>query len=378
MSKVAVVASYAPSLVRFRGHLLRTLVDMGHTVYAFAPDIDGKVESWLRDAGIIARRFFLQRTGMNFVADMRSISELRRLFLSVQPDVVLGYSVKPVVYGSWAAKLAGVRRICSLISGLGYAFSGDSWKHKALRAVVRRLYKEALRWNDVVMFQNPDDMELFRQGRIVPDSARIVVVRGSGVDLDHFRPTPLPQTGMTFLMISRLLKEKGVEEYAEAARIIRSRYPEARFLLVGPMDSNPGGISPTDLQRWTAGGFVEYVGEVDDVRPYIRQSTVYVLPSYREGTPRSVLEAMAMGRPIVTTDVPGCRQTVEDGLNGFLVPPRDPTALANALERFIVDSRLASRMGQASRRMAEERFDVRQVTAAMLDAMELLVQPRGR
>jgi glycosyltransferase involved in cell wall biosynthesis len=202
------------------------------------------------------------------------------------------------------------------------------------------------------------------------EHGRGYVVNGSGVELQRFSPVPLPGSS-TFLLIARFLVDKGIREYVEAAQQVRRNNPRARFLLVGWHDDNPSSLGDEEVNGWVELGIIEYLGRLDDVRPAIAQADVYVLPSYREGTPRTVLEAMAMGRPIITTDVPGCRQTVVEGRNGFLVPPRDASALAQAMNRFIQDGGLAARMGHESRRLAEERFDAEIVARAVVDAAQL-------
>jgi glycosyltransferase involved in cell wall biosynthesis len=220
------------------------------------------------------------------------------------------------------------------------------------------------------MFQNPDDRNLFVASGLVPSTLPVTLINGSGVDLAAYSPCPLPDEPV-FLLIARLLADKGLREYQRAARRLKARYPRARFLLAGDLDPNPLSISAEELAKWRADGAIEYLGRLEDVRPAYAAALVYVLPSYREGTPRTVLEAMAMGRPIVTTDAPGCRETVVDGVNGFLVPVRDDAALETALERFILDPSLADRMGRESLAIAREKYDVHKVNAVIMAAMNL-------
>jgi glycosyltransferase involved in cell wall biosynthesis len=260
-----------------------------------------------------------------------------------------------------------------MITGVGSALGGGSGlKRRSLQWLLRQLYRVALAGVHVVFFQNPDDERLFRSLGLVGRrrGQRIVRVAGSGVDLERFSATPLPAGPVTFLMIGRLIRDKGVAEYVEAAKRIRLVRPDARIQLLGPLDPNPSAISQAELDTWIATGAIEYLGSTADVRPFLAAAHVCVLPSYGEGMPRSVLEAMAMARPIVTTDVPGCRETIVAGRNGLLVPVRDPIALANAMLELIDEpmERL-SEMGRESRRIAEERFDVRVVNQAILEAM---------
>ena len=371
MATVVVLGSYAPSLIRFRGSLIRALIGRGHRVVAMAPAIDPELGERLRAIGAEPYEVQLENQSLNPLGMLASVRSLTAAFRAIRPDAVIAYTVKPVTLGARAARRAGVRRFVSLITGLGYAFTGGRGIIRRLsEAAATLLYRRALRLSSGIVFQNPDDREFFRARGILPKSPEPIVVGGSGIDLAEFSPAAMPET-TTFLMISRLIGDKGVRQYGEAARRLKAKHPHARFTLVGYFYSSPDAISREELSRIEAGG-VEFLGKFDDVRPAIADSSVYVLPSfYREGTPRSVLEAMAMGRAIVTTDAPGCRETVVDGRNGFLVPPRDVDALEAAMERFIVEPSLIEPMGAASRRLAEERFDVHRVNAQMMAAAGL-------
>lgn len=309
----------------------------------------------------------LRRTGTNPLADAASLVALVRLIRKLRPDVTLPYTIKPVVYGTLAAWLAGVPRRFALVTGLGYAFTGE--RQGPVKRIISLLYRFALAKAHKVFFQNPDDERLFRHIGLLPSRVRSVVVNGSGIDIESHRVQPLPAGTPTYLMIGRLLGDKGVREYAQAAARVKQRHPNARFLLVGWIDANPDAIAPDELDGWRQEGVIEFLGKLDDVRPAIAASTVYVLPSYREGTPRTVLEAMAMGRPIITTDAPGCRETVIDGENGYLVPVKSVDALADAMLRFIDDPGLAPRMGKRSREIAEDKYDVHKINAVMLREM---------
>jgi len=368
--RVLVLGGFADSLINFRGELLRSLRGRGCEVIACAPDASPQVRQALAGMGVEYRHAPLARAGLNPLADMASLWRLRRLLRELKPDVFLGYTIKPVIYGSLAAASAGVPRIYSMITGLGYAFSARGAKAKAVGWLAIRLYRRALMVNERVFFQNPDDMAMFRELGIMKPGQRSVMIPGSGVDIDEFRPAPFPKE-MSFLLIARLLRQKGIAEYAEAARRIRQGHPHVRFRLAGWLDEGPDSISEIKLRAWVDEGTLEYLGRLDDVRPALADSSVYVLPSYREGMPRTVLEAMAMGRPIITSDAPGCRLTVNPGENGYLVPVGNAEALADAMERFILEPDCISGMGAASRRLAEERFDVRIVNTIILKAMGL-------
>jgi glycosyltransferase involved in cell wall biosynthesis len=371
---VLVIGNQARSLTNFRGPLLEALRRRGCRVIAAAPglsqDRDCMVE--LERIGVTARDIPLSRTGLNAVADLRSVASLVRLMRQEKPQAVLGYTAKPVIFGTIAAALAGVPRRYALVTGLGYAFTvGGGAMRSVVRAILMRLYRIAFRRATKVFFQNSDDAALFRELGLLPPKLPVVVVNGSGIDLRRFTPAPFPEGPPHFLLIARMLSAKGIREYVAAAAHIRRLHPDVRFHLVGGVDSNPDAIPANEIERWTEAGHVIWHGEVSDVRAHLAACHVYVLPSYREGTPRSVLEAMAMGRPIVTTDAPGCRETVVEGENGFLVPPHTVEPLVAAMERFIGDPGLIARMGRRSREIAESKFDVDKINAEMLREMEL-------
>ncbi len=375
--KVAVVGGFAQSLIGFRGDMQRSMVEHGHEVLAMAPEDDPAVAAALKEMGVRYQSVPLRRTGMNPVRDAGTVVALARAFRRFRPDAVFVYAVKPVIYGSLAARLAGVPLRVAMITGTGSAFSGGaSRKRRLVSWLVRRLYWAGLAGVHVVFFQNPDDEKLFRSlGLVGRRRQRILRVGGSGVDLVKFSPTPLPPGPVTFLLIGRVIRDKGVAEYVEAATIVRKAHPDARFQLLGPMDVNPSAISQAELDGWVAAGAIEYLGRTADVRPNLAAAHVCVLPSYGEGMPRSVLEAMAMGRPAIVTDVPGCRETVMDGRNGYLVPVRDAGALADAITRLIEAPERLGAMGAEGRKLAEERFDVREVNRTIVEAMGLVPDP---
>ncbi|MCX5576723.1 glycosyltransferase family 4 protein [Kaistia terrae] len=364
--RVAILASSPQSLITFRGNLISALSTRGLDVIATAPLMDNKVIDGLSFLGARAIGLNLSRTGFNPFADLQALMQYRQMFLDNEVDVVIPYTIKPVIWGTLAARRTGVIRVVPMITGLGYPFSnGYEPRRLIARFFACVLYRLAFSRANVVLFQNPDDMALFRKWRILPGKMPAAVINGSGVDLVEFSPVPMPiRPG--FLMIARLLRDKGVHELAAAAKLLKAQYPDIAVRLVGSLDESPNGIRQSELEDITGCG-VEYLGRLDDVRPAIAENSVYVLPSYyREGTPRSTLEAMAMGRAVVTTDAPGCRETVVEGVNGFLVPPRDAVALAAAMEKFIRDPGLAARMGSESRRIAEEKYDVNLVNAEIM------------
>lgn len=372
--RISIHAGLASSLINFRGPLVKTLCDVGYDVHAIAPELlsDEKTRSQLESWGVTVHELRLHRAGINPLKDVVTFFDYVRLLRKIRPDVTLGYTIKPVIYGNLAAWLTRLPLRFALITGLGYAFTGEATgKRKLIQHLARSLYSQALKRCKKVFFQNPDDEALFRQLGLVPSSVHTQVVNGSGVDTEQFALVELPDGSPVFLLIARLLGDKGVREYVQAARKVRREYAQARFVLVGSLDPNPDSISKAELDGWVEEGVIEYPGRLDDVRPAIAASTVYVLPSYREGTPRTVLEAMSMGRAIITTDAPGCRETVIEGENGFLVPIKDADALAKAMIRFIEQPELIASMGKRSREIAEQKYDVEIVNRQMLEGMGL-------
>ena len=368
---ILILSNAARTLIRFRGHLIKELVRRGHRVTTCAAEEDEEVARILSDWGVEFLPVQLGRTGMNPLADLGALRELVALIRRLRPDVFFGYTIKPVIYGLLAARLCGVPRRIAMITGLGYAFTeGPGAKRRLARIVAKAAYRFALLFADRVIFQNSDDQDFFIKSGLVRGPAQTAVVAGSGVDLSHYAPAPLPDGPVQFLMIARLLHDKGVREFAEAARSVKRKYKDAHFVLVGRYDSNPAAIKATEVNAWIREGLIEHRGELTDVRPEIAACHVYVLPSYREGMPRTVLEALAMGRAIITTDVPGCRETVEDGKNGILVPPRDAVALATAMMRCAGDRTFAAAAGEQSLALARARFDVNAVNAAIVTIIE--------
>lgn len=372
MAKIILLGSYADSLLHFRGALIRRLIKEGHEVLGVTPppkttEVITKLESW----GARFRSIPLDRTGIHPGKDLQTLLRLHQLFLREEPDVFLGYTIKPVVYGLLAAWLADIPARYAMITGLGTAFmEAENIRQFLLQSLASLLYSLSLRTSQKVIFQNPDDAYLFCARRLVGGPEEVALVNGSGVDLDHFRPASLPEH-TSFLMIARLLIDKGVHEYVDAARQIRRHHPNVAFRLVGYIDESPRSIDADDLQSWIDEGVIEYLGRLKDVRPAIANCSVFVLPSYREGTPRTVLEAMAMARGIITTDVPGCRQTVDIDRNGFLVPTKDAQALARAMTHFIGEDHLIESTGRESRIIVGERFDVHKVNETLLDVLDL-------
>jgi glycosyltransferase involved in cell wall biosynthesis len=362
---VLLLGSFAPSLVHFRGPLIAAISKSGHKVIAAAPSIAPDVAEKLRQLGAEPRELRLVNASLNPASMLQSFRQVRALVREIGPDVLIAYTIKPVILGALAGKAERVPRIVSLITGLGYAFTGGrELKRLVSRAIAAPLYRLALARSDTVIFQNRDDEALFRKLGLVASDRQTEIVNGSGIDLAHFAPAPLPERP-SFLMIARLLRDKGIREFASAAKRLKADHPDVSVALVGYLDPSPDSLTHSELDDLIRHG-IDYKGALSDVRQAIAEASVYVLPSYREGTPRSVLEAMSMGRAIITTDAPGCRETVEHGRNGLLIPPRDAGALYDAMRRFVSEPGLAAQMGPESRAIAKTKYDVHQVNTEML------------
>lgn len=379
--KFLIISSFLPSVLNFRGKLLEAIHQQGYEIHIIAPDLPSfpTEHEKLLDLGYFIHEVSMQRTGTNPVADLKTLGSMYTLIKKIKPDYVLSYTIKPVIYGTLAAWLAKVPYRYALITGLGYAFQNveTQTKRSIFQKLVHGLYQQALSRSHKAFFQNPDDLKLFQDLKLLTVQTPTVVVNGSGVNVADFNILPLPtndkqQAKISFLLIARLLVDKGVREYAQAAEIIKQKHPNVEFNLVGWIDENPSAITQQELDQWVTKKTVKYWGKLSDVRPAIAESSVYVLPSYREGTPRTVLEAMAMGRAIITTDAPGCRETVTDGDNGFLVDVKSVESLVKAMEKLILQPELITQMGSRSREIALHKYDVHQVNAHMMQEMGLI------
>lgn len=368
---ILIIGSYSPSLINFRGDLIQAMCRLGHDVYAAAPDESEYVNEILNGWGVKYISVPMDRTGMSIHKDAFTLWSLFRVIKRIKPDIVLSYTIKPVLYGSIAAGICNVKRVFSMITGLGWLFNDDNnGKNSYLRKTVEALYRYAASRNNAFIFQNPDDQSSFIKKKIITPE-KTFRVHGSGVNTSLFIYSPPPINPLRFLFIGRLVKEKGLLEFIKASSYLKQRYPEVLFEIVGGLDSNPGSITRQYFDYLNSENSVLLHGHVDDVRPYLLSASVFTLPSYSEGTPRTALEAMSTGRPLVMTDSPGCRETVINGENGFLVPVKDSTALAAAMEKFIVNPSLIEPMGKRSRQIAEDLYDVNKVNADILWIMGL-------
>lgn len=369
--KIVICVNTAWNLVNFRSGLIRALVLAGHDVVAVAPD--DKYAFTLKDLGCRFVPLYMENGGTNPLQDALLMWRFLRFFSQEKPDLYLGYTVKPNVYGSIAARMHGIP-VINNISGLGAVFIKGGW----LLHVMCWLYRTAIKRSAKVFFQNQDDLTLFiEKGIVQPDITELLP--GSGIDLNHFTPSPVPRfkdsnLRFQFLLIARMLRDKGVVEFVEAARLLRRNWPKVEFCLLGLVDvKNPAAISKDEMDAWVAEGVVTYLGVSDDVRQQLVFADCVVLPSYREGTPRCLLEAAAMARPIITTDAVGCREVVDDGVNGYLCKVGDAGDLAKKMKRMLslsLDQRL--KMGRNGRLKIEREFDERLVIKKYLDAIQRL------
>lgn len=377
--KIVLIGTTATSLYGFRADLIKKLVMEGHTVYAFTSEYsDGDLEK-VKALGAEPITYKLSRGGLNPFADIQSMFELRNKLKKIQPNIVFSYFTKPVIYGTLAAKLANVPKKVGMIEGLGSPFTihkhGQSTKVKFIRNMQVFLYRLTFPFLDKIIFLNPDDpVDLIVKNKIHHRDDAIVNLGAIGLDLSLYRYEEWgSEKEISFIFIARLLAEKGVFEYIESARIIKKKYSSIKFKIIGGLDTeNPYGLKKEQLDKIIEEGIVEYHGFVHNVHDYIRETAVFVLPSYyREGVPRSTQEAMAIGRPVITTDVPGCRETVIDGVNGFLVPKWNPEALAEKMMYFIEHPEQVTIMGNESYKIAMEKFDANKVNQKLFEILGL-------
>ena len=365
--KILIVGVEPYSLLHFRGDLIKELVCQGHEVVTMGHNASDAQINELMMCGARYIDYPVSRTGLNPFRDMGTLFMLVRHFILESPDFVLSYTIKPVIWGSIASRLFPQIKFVGMITGLGYAFGEGGLLRSFVRFVASALYRFALANAEAVIFQNQDNRRSFIDQKLV-FARRTYVVQGSGVNLVNFpyEVYRYVEGELCFLMVSRLLEDKGVREFLAAAQRVKVIFPGVDFVLIGPEDTSPNAVSLDDIMVFDRAGVISYGGAVSDVKKSMINSSVYVLPSYHEGMPRTVLEAMAIGRPIITTDVPGCRETVVDGVNGWLVPKGDSDALYNKMIWFINAPNRIQEMGQKSRDIAVNKFDVKQVNKEII------------
>ncbi len=366
--KILILGNATRQLILFRGDLIKEIIEREHEVHACAPEPDE--DNAIAAMGAHFHQLPMSRAGTNPFADIKLMRNYKKLIRDIKPDVLFCYTIKPNVYGGWAGKKQGVSRIVLMVEGLGNAFVQSAGiKRKLLRKLLINLYRRAGKVCDRMIFLNLDDQRDFVNFKIIPKE-KASIVNGIGVNMEHYQPSPLPSEPV-FLMVSRLLREKGVMIYLEAASIIKQKYPHVRMLLVGPYENNSFAVTEDDIRPYIERGAVEYFGAQKDVRPFYAQASVVVLPSYREGVPRTLLEAMACQRAVITTDVPGCREAVIHGETGLLIPPRDVNALASAMGRLLINSEEVVRMGRAGFAYCAEKYEITKINTRIIALLGL-------
>lgn len=374
--RVALIGTIASSILGFRKDLIKALLEQGHEVFALAMNFDEGTKKQVKELGATPVDYALSRAGMNPVRDLLDTIKLAKTLKSIQPDMVFSYFVKPVIFGTLAARLAGVKHRVAMLEGLGFIFTdqpeGVSVKIGLLRKIQALLYKFSFPLLDQIIFLNPDDpKDLIEKYQL--KVKKISVLGGIGLDLKSYPYAKPDLNKISFLFIGRLLKEKGINEFIAAAKIVKQLFPEVGFTILGGVDEdNPGGLDAAELKHLVDTGLIDYPGHVSNIYERIVQSSVFVLPSYyREGVPRSTQEAMAVGRPIITTDLPGCRETVTEGINGFLIPPWDPQLLADKMIYFIENPTLIEKMGLESYYIAQQKFDAVKVNKRLIELLDI-------
>lgn len=368
--RVVLIGTTANGMVGFRSELIATLIDGGYKVYALAIDYCALTRQKIIDLGAVPVDYTFSRAGLNPLADIWNCLKLSRIIRKIAPAIVFSYFVKPVIFGTLAARLAGVERCIAMLEGLGYAFTHCPGKTGLKKTLIRHmqvaLYRLSFCFVERLVFLNSDDPKDLL-GKYNIKVKNVCVLGGIGLKLEDYPYVKPPVASVSFIFVGRLLAEKGVQEFVAAARLIKLEFPAVKFFMLGGLDKeNPGGLSEAALTELVDKGFVIHPGHVSDVSEWLRRSSIFVLPSYREGLPRSTQEAMATGRAVITTDVAGCRETVVDGKNGFLIPPFSVSALVEKMRYFIENPEQIESMGLESYAMAQKKFDAEKVNARLV------------
>ena len=368
MKKMIVISPKNRSIYNFRGDLIKKIINKGYQVIATGPNQENLDE--VLKLGVSFREVKLKKDKVDILSDIEYCKKLKQIIKEEQPDVVFSYTIKPVIYGSIAAKKSGVKEIYAMVTGLGRLFASNSFKTKVIRWVSSILYRKAFNCCNKVIFQNNDDIEqLVKLGVI--NKEKTVKVNGSGVNMSKFKYVDNPLND-TFLMVARIIKEKGIIEYLKAAEIVKEKYPQAKFILLGGFDNSIGSLKQEDIDYYVKNKIVEFPGETNNVFNYYKDSMCFVLPSYyREGLPRTILEAMAVGRPVITTDWTGCREAIEDGANGFLIPVKDEKTLSEKMIYMIENHDTAKKISSENNKKCKKIYDVDVVNREMLKIMNI-------
>ncbi len=364
-----VVSADGNTITNFRLDFLKSFIELGFRVIAIAPEISSSELKKLDKNNISFIKLPFERKGSNPIELVSSCYKLYKKTIEISPDLIFSYNHKAVVLASIAGYFAGVKKIFCMITGTGHIFHDNAFKHRVRRLLAIIIFKLALIRNKKVFFQNSDDVRLFKYYKLVKDT-QVRIINGSGVNLDFFKETPLPE-GLVFLTAARLIESKGLREFAEAYKEFSKDYPNSKAYIVGSEDKHDDSIPLNEIKEWNLKYGVEYLGFYKDIRQAIDLCSVYVLLSYNEGTPRSVLEAMSMGRPILTTDTSGCRETVISGENGFLAKVKNIEDTKSKMEEF-VNKEIRSKLGRKSKRICIEKYDVHKVNEVLLKEMNIL------
>ncbi|HHR6131974.1 TPA: glycosyltransferase family 4 protein [Providencia alcalifaciens] len=373
--KFAIIGTNASTLIGFRKDLIKSLSSQGHDILAFAIDYTKEQENTVKNLGAIPIKYKLSRSGLNPISDIKTLLQLTKLLKENKPDIVFSYFSKPTILGTIAAYLAKTPRRIAMLEGLGFPFTQQPKKLKIKTRLIKivqvLLYRISFSFLDNIIFLNHDDpKDLIEEYKL--KVKKITILGGIGINLNEYPYSKAPTDIIRFIFVGRLLAEKGIHEYVEASKIVKEKYPNTEFIVLGNLDKdNPGSLTKEELDNLISDGIIIHPGHVSNVQPWIANSSVFVLPSYREGIPRSTQEAMAMGRPVITTDAPGCCETVKDGINGFLVPKFNAIALSDKMIHFIKNPDVINIMGVESNKIATRNYNVNIINENLIKVLTI-------
>ncbi|MEA5017696.1 MAG: glycosyltransferase family 4 protein [Erysipelotrichaceae bacterium] len=367
MSKILISTVLTESLYKSRRELIQRFLDLDYNIVLVGPDYDNRIKEYFNIEYVVFYKVNFDRTGLDIKSDIETIKSLTKIIRAEKPDLVYSFGgAKATIYTTMAGYFCKVNKIYCTINGLGSVYRSSNIRDQHIKLVMNLLFKFSLSRANGVFFQNNDDLDVFTSKRLVVAN-KCRIINGSGVNLERFSYFEPSSERIAFLFVGRLIKDKGIYEFVEAAKKLKEEFTRVEFWIVGGYDSNPTAVSKEKIAEWHDKGYIRYFGYQDNVQDFYRLSSVFVLPSYHEGTPRTSLEAMAVGRPIITTNVPGCKETVIDGRNGFLVPVKDVNALVEKMRYFILNTEKIIEMGIESYRIAEDKYDVNKVNDSILD-----------
>ncbi|MCP4914403.1 MAG: glycosyltransferase family 4 protein [Oligoflexia bacterium] len=360
--KIVLFDNDVSCLVRFRGNFALALKNAGFEVQVLVPVLNENEVEMMDQLGLPYENLELSRSGMSPLTLIREYVTVKQKLRELSPDIVFNYTVKPFLLGSFASQSLRISKIYSMLPGLGFLFSGDDLKKRILRYIVCIAYKIAFRFNQMIFVLNKDDRQELLSKGLLP-SEKLVNLSGEGVNLDEFQTeASANHQGLSFLFAGRLIREKGVNDFVEAAKILKKKYDDVEFKVAGNIDKNPGSLTLSELEELNSNGVINYIGFTNNIKKEFENTSVFVLPSfYREGLPRSIMESLAMGVPVITTDNHGCRESIVEGSSGYLVPVKSPAKLAESMEKFILNPDQVKKMGVNARSLAESRYDIRKI-----------------